>query len=231
MTPVEQDIQARLFALQDAAFKDFQCKLIPTVSPETVIGVRTPALRALAKQFSREPEAKAFLECLPHAYFEENNLHGFLLETIKAYDAAITAVERFLPYIDNWATCDLMNPKAFCKNLPALLERIQVWIASGKTYTVRFGVGMLMRLYLEDAFTPDMPAVVANINGGEDYYVNMMIAWYFATALYKQPEAILPYFTEKRLPKWTHNKAIQKSLESYRIPDDTKAYLRSLKIK
>lgn len=225
-----QEIQRRLFELQDLKYKDFSSKLTPTVDPETVIGVRTPELRKLAKEYAYTPLAEDFLKILPHRYFEENNLHGFLIETIRDYDAAIDLVRAFLPYIDNWATCDLMAPKVFKKHLPELYETIKVWMLSDMTYTVRFGIGMLMSHYLDDEFRSEMPKLVAAIRS-EEYYINMMIAWYFATALVKQPDTIMPFIEEHRLEKWTHNKAIQKAIESYRISDDTKAYLRTLKAK
>jgi 3-methyladenine DNA glycosylase AlkD len=224
----KEEILRRLFELQDLKYKEFTCKLMPTVNPANVIGVRTPDLRKLAREFSKTPEASEFLKILPHAYYEENNLHGFLIETIRDYDTAVAAVEEFLPYIDNWATCDLISPKIFKKHLPELYEKIKVWLISGRTYTVRFGIGMLMRFYLDDDFQPEMLELVAVIRSDE-YYVNMMIAWYFATALAKQNEASLPYIQEQRLEKWTHNKAIQKAIESYRIGDEAKAYLRMLK--
>lgn len=230
MTSIEEEIQRRLFELQDLKYKDFSSKLTPTVDPETVIGVRTPELRKLAKEYTRTPQSEEFLKILPHRYFEENNLHGFLIETIREYGAAIDALEAFLPYIDNWATCDLMSPKVFKKHLPQLYEKIKVWMQSDRTYTVRFGIGMLMSHYLDDAFLPEMPKLVATIRS-EEYYINMMIAWYFATALVKQPDAVMPFIEERRMEKWTHNKAIQKAIESYRISDDTKAYLRTLKVK
>ncbi|NLB77839.1 MAG: DNA alkylation repair protein, partial [Clostridiaceae bacterium] len=206
------------------------CKLMPTISHEAVIGVRTPDLRKLAKEISKEPEMKEYLKILPHRYYEENNLHGFLLERIKDYGEAVVAVDAFLPYVDNWATCDSMNPKVFQKHLPELLTNIQKWIADSHTYTVRFGIGMLMGLYLDKDFSLEFPAWVADIRS-EEYYINMMIAWYFATALAKQWDAILPYIEERRLDKWAHNKTIQKAIESYRITDEQKAYLRKLKEK
>lgn len=236
------EIQERLFQLQDLKYGEFQRRLMPTVDPETVIGVRTPQLRKLAadiyKEASvdgrdgwerREPAAE-FLSALPHRYYEENNLHGFLIEKIGDFEQAAAAIERFLPYIDNWATCDSTSPKVFGKHLPELYGRIRVWIASDRTYTVRFGIGMLMRHYLEDAFVPEMPEMVAAVSSDE-YYINMMRAWYFATALAKQRETVMPYFTEQRMDAWTHNKAIQKCIESYRISDEDKALLRQLKIK
>ncbi len=230
MSCTQEEVRRRLFELRDLKYKEFACKLMPTVNPETVIGVRTPDLRKLAREFSKTPEASEFLKILPHAYYEENNLHGFLIETIRDYDAAVAAVDEFLPYIDNWATCDLISPKIFKKHLPKLYEKIKVWLISGRTYTVRFGIGMLMSFYLDDDFRPEMIELVAGVRSDE-YYVNMMIAWYFATALAKQYEAALPYIQEQRLEKWTHNKAIQKAIESYRIGDEAKAYLRTLKVK
>ena len=230
LSNVKKTVQARLFELQDLKYKEFQCKLMPTINPETVIGVRTPELRKLAREFSKTPEALAFIKILPHTYYEEKNLHGFLIETIKDYEASIAAVEAFLPYIDNWATCDLISPKIYKKHLPELYEKIKVWLKSGQTYTVRFGIGMLMSFYLNDEFIPEMLDLVAGIRS-EEYYINMMIAWYFATALAKQYDAALPVIQERRLEKWTYNKAIQKAIESYRVGDDVKAYLRTLKVK
>ena len=227
---VEQIVQARLFALQDTEYRDFQCRLIPNVDPNTVIGVRTPELRKFAKDFAKELEAAEFLRILPHRYFEENNLHGFLIERMKDYDRVIAALDAFLPFVDNWATCDQLRPGVFAKRPPQLREQIQIWMASGHTYTVRFGIEMLMCLYLDDAFLQEYLDWIAAIRSDE-YYVNMMTAWFFATALAKQYDAALPYIEERRLAPWTHNKAIQKAVESYRIADAQKAYLRSLKVK
>ena len=224
----ETTIRARLFELQDLSYRDFQCKLMPTVDPDTVIGVRTPELRKLAKSFSKEPEAEAFLRTLPHRYYEENNLHGFLIETMKDYSQVIAALDAFLPYVDNWATCDLMRPKIFRKHLPELREQIKRWMASDHVYTIRFGIEMLMTFFLDDQFQPEYLDWVAEVRS-EEYYVNMMIAWYFATALAKQYDVTLPFIQEHRLDPWTHNKAIQKAIESYRITDEQKVYLRSLK--
>jgi len=230
MNRIEEDIQRRLFELQDLKYKEFSSKLMPTVNPQTVIGVRTPDLRKIAKDYSKTPKASDFLKILPHTYYEENNLHGFLIETIKDYDTAVAAVDTFLPFIDNWATCDLMSPKVFKKHLPEFYEKIKVWLKSDRTYTVRFGIGMLMSFYLDEHFKPEMLELVAGVKS-EEYYINMMIAWYFATALAKQYDASLPYIQNQRLEKWTHNKAIQKAIESYRISDESKAYLRTLKVK
>lgn len=228
MNHTEEAIQCRLFELQDLKYKEFSCKLMPTVNPDTVIGVRTPELRKLAKEYARTPQAEEFLAVLPHKYYEENNLHGFLIETMRDYDFAIQELEAFLPYIDNWATCDLISPKVFKKHLPELYEKIKTWLKSDRTYTVRFGIGMLLSFYLGDAFRPEMPELVAGIRS-EEYYINMMIAWYFATALAKQPDAVMPFIQKQRLEKWTHNMVIQKAIESYRISDEMKAYLRTLK--
>ena len=224
------NITERLLSMQDEAYKQFHCKLMPTVDSDTVIGVRVPMLRKLAKELYGTAEAEAFLSELPHKYYDENNLHAFLIAQIKDYNSCITEVERFLPYINNWATCDGLSPKIFKKHLPELLEHIKVWLASDETYTVRFAIGMLMQFYLDDAFDLQCSDMVAAVKS-EEYYVNMMIAWYFATALAKQYDAVLPYLENHKLDIWTHNKTIQKAIESYRITDDQKKYLRGLKRK
>lgn len=230
MNQIAKQIEAELLALQDLKYRDFHCRLMPTVDPKTVIGVRTPALRKLAQKFQKTPEAEAFLTMLPHRYYEENNLHGFLIASMKDYNRVITELDRFLPYVDNWATCDLMSPKVFKKHLAQLLPEIQRWMSSDHTYTIRFGLGMLMSVYLDAAFRPEYLDWVAAVRS-QEYYVNMMVAWYFATALAKQYETALPYLENRRLDPWTHNKAIQKAIESYRITDQQKAYLRTLKEK
>lgn len=223
-------VQGKLFELQDLNYRDFHAKLMPTVYKERVIGVRTPALRKFAKEFGKTKEAEEFLKQLPHEYYEEDNLHGFLIAGMKDFDRCIEELERFLPYVDNWATCDLLSPKIFKKHLQELLVKIRVWTVSEHTYMIRFGVGMLMSLYLDEAFELEYPEMVSRIRSNE-YYVNMMIAWYFATALAKQYEAVLPFIENGRLDKWTHNKAIQKAVESCRVTDEKKAYLKTLKIK
>lgn len=230
MSGIEQRIQAELFALQDPGYRDFQCKLMPSVNPDTVIGVRTPELRKLAKSLAKEPDIAGFLQILPHQYYEESNLHGFLIETCKDYEQTVAYLDAFLPYVNNWATCDMMSPKIFRKHLPKLIQKITQWLASGQTYTVRFGIGMLMGFYLDGAFAPEYLDMVVNVKS-EEYYVNMMRAWYFATALAKQYDATLPYFVQQQLDQWTHNKSIQKAIESYRITDEQKTYLRTLKRK
>ena len=226
----KMNIQQTLFQMQDKGYRDFQCKLIPTVDPERIIGTRTPQLRAYAKELVKAGETDTFLDALPHEYFDENQLHAFILSEIKDYDRCIHEVERFLPYIDNWATCDQLSPKVFKKHRPELLQKAKTWIASDEVYTVRFGIGMLMEHFLDADFDAAYPELVAGVQS-EEYYVNMMIAWYFATALAKQYDAVIPYFEMQRLEDWTHNKAIQKAIESRRITEEQKAYLRSLKIK
>ena len=218
-----------LFTLQDKKYAAFQAKLIPNIDPGSVIGVRTPELRALAKRLYRETDTSEFLNTLPHRYFDENQLHAFLLSEEKAFEKCIGAVEKFLPYIDNWATCDQLSPKVFRKHKEELLVHIRNWIVSDKTYTIRFGIGMLMQHYLDESFDPEYPSLAASVRS-EEYYVNMMIAWYFATALAKQYDAVLPYIEEQKLEKWTHNKAIQKCVESRRISEEQKEYLKSLRM-
>lgn len=219
-----------LASMRDETYAAFQRKLLPTVPPDAVIGVRTPQLRALAKQMLTNGAAEGFLSELPHAYFDENQLHAFILSEMKDFDVCITAVEAFLPYIDNWATCDQLSPKAFKKSPERLLPFIDVWLASDKTYTVRFGVGMLMQHFLDERFSPEYPEKVAAVSSDE-YYINMMIAWYFATALAKQYKSVLPFIEKRVLPAWTHNKAVQKARESLRITPEQKEYLNSLKVK
>jgi len=223
-------VQKQLFELQDLKYRDFHAKLMPTIDKEKVIGVRTPALRSYAKQFGKTEEAKEFIKVLPHKYYEENNLHGMLLEQIKDYDELIIELEKFLPHIDNWATCDLLSLRIVEKNLEDFLEKINKYIKSDQPYTIRFGISMLMKHYLDDNFKIEYANKVAAVQS-EEYYVNMMRAWYFATALAKQYDSIIPFIEEKKLDVWTHNKAIQKSIESYRITPEQKEYLRTLKIK
>ena len=227
---MSDEIREALFRLRDEQYRDFQAKLIPTVDPNAMIGVRTPELRRLAKELLKRGEAEPFLAVLPHRYFDENQLHAFILSELKDYSRCLEGVERFLPYVDNWATCDQLSPKVFSRHRGELEAPTRRWIRSGEPYTVRFGVGMLMQHYLGEGFDPAYPALVAALRS-EEYYVNMMIAWYFATALAKQYEAVLPFLREKRLDPRTHNRAIRKALESDRIPPERKAYLASLKIR
>lgn len=222
------ELQKQLFELQDITYRDFHSRLMPETEKERVIGIRVPILRKFAKDFAKKPEAKEFLKELPHKYYEENNLHMLLIIAQKDYEECLAEIERFLPYIDNWATCDMPAPKCFEAHKQELLIPIQRWIASDQTYTIRYGIGMLMRLYLDEDFSSEFPEMVAQITSDE-YYVKMMAAWYFATALAKQWDAVIPYLEQKRLPAWTHRKTIQKSIESYRISKEQKEFLRMLR--
>lgn len=224
------EITEKLFAMQDLSYREFISKLMPTVAHERIIGIRTPELRKLAKELKNTPEAERFLQNLPHRYYEENCLHAFLLEQLRTFSDCVTAVDAFLPYVDNWAVCDCMSPKVFGKHRQELLQSIYAWLNSTHTYTIRYGIGMLMGWYLDDAFSPEYPELVSSVVS-EEYYVNMMIAWYFATALAKQYEAVIPYLQEERLGMWVHNKTIQKAVESARITPEQKAYLRTLRRK
>lgn len=219
--------QETLFSLQDRNYQQFQQKLIPNIAPERIIGIRTPELRKLAKQIA---DREAFLQALPHEYFEEDQLHAFLVSDGKNFDKTIAEVNAFLPYVDNWATCDQMTPKVFKKHRTELLPYIRRWIASGHPYTIRFAIKMLMDHFLDNDFDAEYPAMVAAVRH-PDYYVRMMAAWYFATALAKQYDAVLPYITEYRLEKWIHNKTIQKAVESYRITAEQKEFLKKYRIK
>lgn len=222
------EIRDSLFELQDTAYRDFQRKLIPSVDSERIIGVRTPALRKLAKETAKRDDVNVFMNELPHGYFEENQLHAFIISGMKDYQACLDKLDTFLPYVDNWATCDQMSPVVFKKNKADLIGHILKWIKSVDTYTVRFGVGMLMEHFLDDDFDKTYPELVIGVSSDE-YYVNMMRAWYFATALAKQYDAVLPFIEDGRLDLWTHNKAIQKAVESRRITAEQKTYLKSLK--
>lgn len=225
-----KEIQEKLFELQDIKYKEFQSRLIPTVDPESIIGVRTPQLRKLAKELARIQKIEDFWRELPHTYYEENCLHAFTVETIRDYETCISCVEQFLPYIDNWAVCDQFSPRVFAKNREKLLERIQVWLRAEHTYTVRYAVDMLMRWYLDESFSEEHLRMAAAVRF-DDYYVKMALAWYFATALAKQYDSTILYFEEGQLDVWVHNKAIQKAIESRRVSEERKAYLRGLKRK
>lgn len=223
------EIVAELFRLQDKEYAAFQTKLIPTVETDRIIGVRTPELRSLAKKLFKYEDTASFLTSLPHRYFEEDQLHAFVISHEKDFGKCVAEVEAFLPFIDNWATCDQLSPKVFKKEPEKLLPYICTWIKSDKVYTVRFAIGMLMQHFLDARFDPKYADMVAAVRS-EEYYINMMIAWFFATALAKQYASILPYLEGKKLDDWTHNKAIQKSVESYRITAEQKAYLKTLKV-
>ncbi len=227
---INENIINLLFEQQDNDYRLFQSKLIPTIELNSIIGVRTPVLRALAKDLSKHSDIDLFLSELPHQYFDENQLHAFIISLYKDYDKAIEEVCRFLPYINNWATCDQLSPKVFKKNKLKLLTHISKWVESNDTYTVRFAVSMLMEHFLDNDFKDDYLKMAASIRSDE-YYINMMTAWYFSTALAKQYESVLPYIENRALDPWTQNKAIQKAIESRRISPDQKDYLKSLKIK
>ena len=227
---ITDEITTKLFSLQDTAYRDFQVKLIPGMDAEKEIGVRTPELRKLAKELAKREDIREFLNDLPHQYFDENQLHAFILSGEKDFEKCMEDLERFLPYVDNWATCDQMSPKVFRKNRKKLLESINRWIGSEHTYTVRFAIKMLMEHFLDEDFDSIYPEMVATVRS-EEYYIRMMIAWYFATALAKRYDAVLPYLKQEKLDVWTHNKAIQKAVESYRITEEQKIYLKSLKRK
>ncbi len=219
--------QEKLFDYQDLTFRDFNMKLIPNIDKNTVIGVKTQCLKSLAKEIIKSGDFKAFLQELPHRYFEENQLHSFVISKIKDFETAITELERFLPYVDNWATCDQLILKAIAENPEKILPYIEKWIQSEKTYTVRFAIGLLMRYFLDERFENKYLSMAASVKS-EEYYINMMSAWYFATALAKQYEKTLPYFEKKLLPVWVHKKAIQKARESRRVTDEHKEVLKAL---
>ena len=223
-------VRTELQALADQNYREFNSKLMPTVEKSTVFGVRTPVLRKFAKEFFKDPRSNEFLTALPHKYFEENQLHAFLVEQIKDFDRCILAVEAFLPFVDNWATCDCFSPAVFKKEPDRLLPYIKKWLTSSHVYTVRYGVVMLMRYFLDERFDPKYLKLVAEVPT-EDYYLSMAVAWYFATALSKQYDAALPYIQDRLLDKATHNRAIQKAVESFRISEKHKAYLKTLRIK
>ena len=223
-------LQRKLFELQDLKYRNFHSKLMPGIDKETIIGIRTPVLRKFAKEFAKTEAAEAFLKELPHQYYEENNLHMLLISDIKDYEHCLAEVKRFLPYINNWATCDIPRPKCFAKHKTELLPVIKEWIASGDTYTIRYGIGTLLSFYLDEGFQMEDLDLAAGVRR-EEYYVKMMAAWDFATALAKQYDAALPYLRQRRLDRWTHNKTIQKAVESYRITPEQKDELRSLRWK
>ena len=225
-----EEIVTELFRMRDQDYALMQAKIIPTVAADRIIGVRTPALRAFAKRLYKDRESDEFLSCVPHRYFDEDQLHAFMISLEKDYDRCIEKVDAFLPFIDNWATCDQLSPGVFKTAPEKLLPSIHTWIQSDQTYTVRFAIGMLMQHFLDERFDTKYADMIAEVRS-EEYYIRMMIAWYFATALAKQYDLVLPYLEDRRLDDWTHNKAIQKSVESYRITDEQKAYLKTLKVR
>ena len=228
MSDIISEIREELLTCTEIKYKEFQGSLIPTVDADKVLGIRTPALRKMAKKYYSHEQKDVFLGDLPHEYFEENQLHAVIISLERDFGVCIAEVERFLPYVDNWATSDQLLPKVFKKSPERLLPYIDIWIASGETYKIRFAIGLLMQHFLNEKFEVKYLEKVAEIRS-QEYYVNMMIAWYFATALAKQYEATLPFIENKRLDKWTHNKTIQKAIESYRIMPEQKVFLRTLK--
>lgn len=224
-----EEVQEKLYGMQDTAYRDFQLKLIPPKTAGEMIGVRTPALRKYAKELGKREDIGAFLSVLPHRYFDEDQLHAFVISGIRDYGTCLREVERFLPYVDNWATCDQLSPGVFKKHKAELMENIRKWIQDGHVYTVRFAIGMLMQHFLDAEFDPAYPEMVCAVRS-QEYYINMMIAWYFATALAKQYETVIPYIEEYRLDKWTHQKTIQKAVESNRITPEQKEYLRGFRL-
>ncbi len=230
-----EEITRKLFSLQDEKYRDFQIKLVPGITKKQMIGIRTPDLRALAKEIAATSEtASAFLQELPHKYFEENLIHFFIVAMIKDFDECINQVEKFLPYVDCWPVCDQASPKIFKKNHEKLLSLLKNWISSDHIYTSRYGMRILMNEFLgEDFKTEYADLVVSRMSRkgeAEDYYLKMMAAWYFATALAKNWDQVLPFIEQHKLDPWTHNKAIQKALESFRVTDEHKEYLRRLKV-
>ncbi len=222
-------ILEELFKLQDKEYAEFQGKLIPTIDKNRVIGVRVPEIRKLAKKYIKDEKGEKFLNNLPHKYYDEDMLHGLLISEMKDYELCIAEVDKFLPFVDNWAVCDIMSPKIFKENKNKLIKKIKVWSESKNVYTCRFGIGMLMKYFLDEDFKPEYLEIPSKIVSNE-YYIQMMIAWFFATALAKQWDSTIKYIEERKLSKWVHNKSIQKARESYRITDEQKEYLKGLRI-
>lgn len=223
-------ITNKLLLLQDLNYREFHAKLIPNVSKESIIGVKNPNVKQVAKEIIKNHDEELFIGNLPHKYYEENNLHSYIICECKDYNKTIKLLDDFLPYVDNWATCDIITPKIFKKNRDKLLTEIERWINSNNTYIIRFGIKMLMNFFLDDEFKKEYLDIPLKIKSNE-YYVNMMIAWFYSTALAKQYEETIKIIESKKLNKWIHNRSIQKALESYRVDNDKKTYLRSLKIK
>lgn len=225
---MSRGIQNRLFELQDTKYRDFHGKLIPDISMENIIGIRTPVLRKYAKEIFGTDEAEKFINELPHRYYDENNLHMMLITQIKDYYKCLEEVKKFLPYIDNWATCDLPAPVCFGKHKDELMVEIKQWMASGQTYIIRYGIEILMKFYLDEDFKPEYVKMMSQVQS-EEYYVNMIIAWYMATALAKQWDDTIPYLEEHKMSDWVHRKTISKAIDSYRITSEQKEYLRGLR--
>lgn len=226
---MNKEIISRLFEMRDENYKNFHKKLIPTISESEIIGIRTPILRSYAKSIFGSKNAEEFMATLPHAFYEENNLHAFLIEQINDFDEALAQTEKFLPFVNNWATCDSFKPKVFKKNLDALLPYAKKWLKDERIYIKRYSIGIFMSLFMDEKYDAQFADAIAEIKTNE-YYVNMMVAWYFATALAKRWDDAIIFLEEKRLPAWTHDKTIRKAVESFRISDERKKYLRSLKL-
>ncbi len=229
MTDTEKYVRKRLYELKDEKYRDFHSALMPTVDKEKIIGVRVPDLRKLSKELMKDGSGPEFINILPHKYYEEDNIHAFIIEQIKNFEICLNETERFLPFIDNWATCDMFSPKIFVKHTDIIFNKSLEWIKSEKTYTIRYGIGMLMRYFLDEGFNDDILRIVSEIKSDE-YYVNMMIAWFFATALAKQYDSAVIYIEKQRLSPWIHNKTIQKAIESNRISKEVKLYLKTKKL-
>ena len=230
MQTIISDIRTFLFDNKDTGYRDFYAGLCPSLDKEKIIGVRTPILRKYAKQLFKRPDVEFFLYDLPHMYYEENNLHAFIIELYCDFEVCISAIDLFLPFVDNWATCDGLRPKCFSKNKDKLISKALEWVNDDRVYVKRFGIGVLMNHYLDESFDAELLNLVASIKSDE-YYINMMRAWYFATALSKQYEAVLPLLVDNKLDVWTHNKTIQKAVESYRIQKEQKDFLKLLRKK
>lgn len=223
-------LEKQLWNQQDKAYQQFHSRLVPTLNSKTIIGVRVPQLRKIAKEFMRREECSTFLDTLPHNYYEENMIHGIIISKEKDYQTCVMRLNQFLPYVDNWAVCDGLSPTILKAHPKEAEKQLQCWIKTKETYTIRFGIGMYLSYYLDEYFKKAHLKQVSDIYS-EEYYVNMMIAWYFATALAKQWDATIPYLEKKKLSPWVHNKTIQKAIESYRITNQQKEYLRTLRVK
>ena len=227
---MRQEIQRRLFGLQDLKYRDFQSTIVPNISKEKFIGVRCPKLRAYAKELTKSNQTEEFLNDLPHKYYDENLLHAFLIYLIKDFDVCLREIDKFLPYVDNWAVCDAIVPKCLSKKPEVLIKYVDKWLSSNKEYTIRCAIGMLLTYFLKENFKDEYLYKVTSVKR-EEYYIKMMQAWYFATALIDHYELTVTVLQDNLLDKWTHNKTIQKAIESYRITEEKKEFLRSLRRK
>ncbi len=222
------ELTDKLLKIKDNKYKEFQLKLVPNINKDSILGIRTPEMRKIAKEVYKSEDKNKFLDSLPHKYYEENLIHFFVISLIKDFDECIKRVEEFLPYVDCWPVSDQATPKSFKKNHKKLLPYIKKWIKSKHVYTARFGIRMLMNEYLGDDFKEEYLKLIASIKTN-DYYLKMMIAWYFATALAKRYNETIPYLENNSLDEWVHKKTIQKAIESYRVSEEHKKYLSTLK--